>query len=72
MVHHHWILLKFVVYDDYAGEAVHYYSNQSNNAVVGTDLDEVEIVAVLAFLDGVDTELVLVNLDVVDTVDVCH
>ena len=45
MVHHHWILLKFVVYDDYAVEAVHYYSNQSNNAVVGTDLDEIEIVS---------------------------
>ena len=45
MVHHHWILLKFVEYDDYVGEAVHYYSNQSNNAVVGTDLDEIEIVS---------------------------
>ena len=45
MVHRHLILLKFVVYDDYAGEAVHYYSNQSNNSVVGTDLDEIEIVS---------------------------
>ena len=45
MAHHHWIRLKFVVNDDYAGEVAHCYSNQSNNAVVGTDLDEIEIVS---------------------------
>lgn len=63
MVHHRWILLKFVVYDDYAGEAVHYYSNQSNNAVVGTDLDEIEIVSDSNYDDDDDANCFVDNFE---------